>query len=149
MANTKETVEIVAAFLRRNTVPTNEVAGLIKQVGASLSGLHAPPLIRPPEPAVPIRRSVSPDEVICLECGWKGRMLGRHIRTHGYTEQQYRDRWGLMRDHALTAPNYTVRRSEIAKQVGLGRRRSTATKRAVGGQSAGATSPLSRPRSGG
>src|SRR4029077_17227097 len=72
--------------------------------------------------AVPIRRSVHRDYVVCLECGWRGRMLKRHVATgHGLTVEQYRARWNLTREHPMTAPGYSEQRSSLAKQIGLGR----------------------------
>ena len=73
-------------------------------------------------PAVPIRRSVQRDMVICLDCGWKGKMLRRHLTTrHGLSAEDYLKRWGLAGDHPLTAPAYSAQRSTLAKQLGLGR----------------------------
>jgi predicted transcriptional regulator len=73
-------------------------------------------------PAVPLRRSVQRDVVVCLDCGWKGKMLRRHLTTrHGLTADDYLKRWGLPGDHPLTAPNYSVQRSNLAKELGLGR----------------------------
>jgi predicted transcriptional regulator len=75
-------------------------------------------------PAVPIRRSVHRDYVVCLECGWRGQMLKRHLTTgHGLSVAQYRARWNLPREHPMTAPGYSERRSSLAKQIGLGRGR--------------------------
>ncbi len=75
-------------------------------------------------PAVPIRRSVHRDYVVCLECGWRGQMLKRHVATgHGLTVEQYRARWNLSREHPITAPGYSEQRSSLAKQIGLGRGR--------------------------
>jgi predicted transcriptional regulator len=107
-------------------VAPSELLVLISQVGATLYGLNAElPSSEPrPAPAVPIRKSVTAEAVICLECGWKGKMLRRHIAGHGISETVYRERWSLTADHPLTAPAYTVQRSEIAKALGLGRRRS-------------------------
>jgi predicted transcriptional regulator len=85
---------------------------------------------------VPIRRSVHRDFVVCLDCGWKGQMLKRHLNTgYGLTVEQYRTRWNLPREHALTAPAYSKRRSGLAKQFGLGR----------GGRTSDADLPGSEP----
>src|SRR4030095_2970991 len=79
---------------------------------------------QPRTPAVPIRRSVTPNYVVCLECGWRGQTLGRHLQArHGVSRNDYRGRWKLSPDHALTAPAYSERRSALAKQLGLGRKR--------------------------
>jgi predicted transcriptional regulator len=118
-----ETAKIVTAYVKRNVISSAEIPALIAQVGASMYGLNKTlPAVEAREPAVPIRKSVTPYAVICLECGWKGQMLKRHLGTHDLDEASYRQRWGLKRDHALTAPNYALRRSEIAKSLGLGRR---------------------------
>jgi predicted transcriptional regulator len=118
---------VVSAYLRHHTVPAEQVPALINSVHGAFDALGKPvEAIAPrPEPAVPIRRSVRPDAVICLECGWSGAMLRRHLTAaHQLSPQDYRTRWGLDPDHPLTAPNYAQRRSELAKAVGLGRRRS-------------------------
>lgn len=75
-----------------------------------------------PTPAVPLRRSVRRDAVVCLDCGWRGKMLRRHLGTrHGLSGDEYLKRWGLPNDHPLTAPNYSEQRSSLAKELGLGR----------------------------
>jgi predicted transcriptional regulator len=75
-------------------------------------------------PAVPIRRSVSANYVVCLDCGWRGKMLRRHLQvSHGLNRQDYRGRWKLAPDHPLTAPAYSEKRSALAKQLGLGQKR--------------------------
>jgi predicted transcriptional regulator len=99
-----------------------ELAGLIRQVHASLASVGQAPLaaVRP-QPAVPIKKSVTPDYIICLEDGRKLKMLKRHIKTaYNMTPEQYRERWGLPPDYPMVAPNYTAQRSELAKQIGLG-----------------------------
>jgi predicted transcriptional regulator len=112
---------IVSAYLRHHTVSAEQLPALINSVHAAFEVLGKP---SQPEPAVPIRRSVRPDAVTCLECGWSGSMLRRHLMTaHQMTPQDYRGRWGLGPDHPLTAPNYAKRRSQMAKGIGLGRRR--------------------------
>ena len=81
-------------------------------------------------PSVPLRRSVQRDMVICLDCGWKGKMLRRHLTTrHGLSAEDYLKRWGLPGDHPLTAPSYSAQRSTLAKQLGLGRGRRAASGR--------------------
>jgi predicted transcriptional regulator len=117
--------EIVAAYVKRNSVAPDQVPGLIQQVNQALTGLgqpqEPPPPAIPPTPAVPIRRSVTPDVIICLDCGCKGQMLKRHLTTaHGLSTDEYRTRWKLSSDYPMIAPNYTIRRSEIAKAAGLG-----------------------------
>jgi predicted transcriptional regulator len=118
--------KIVGAYLRRHQVPPDQLASLISTVHQALGGLGKPAIEAVVErtPAVTIRRSVHHDYVICLDCGWRGQMLRRHVTTaHGLTVEQYRARWRLPADHAMTAPGYSARRSSMAKQIGLGRGR--------------------------
>src|SRR5277367_3759398 len=123
--------EIVSSFVATNSIGFDQVAGLIATVHRSLSGLgeSAPaPVPVLLEPAVPIRRSVQPDQVICLECGFRGQMLRRHLRlAHGLEPAAYRIRWKLSADHPITAPVYAERRSTMAKASGLGRKEQEAT----------------------
>jgi predicted transcriptional regulator len=120
------TAKIVAAYVRRNQVPPDQLPSLIATVHQALAGLGkaaTEPVVER-TPAVSIRRSVHRDHVICLDCGWRGQMLRRHVTTaHGLTVEQYRGRWNLPADHAMTAPGYSERRSAMAKQLGLGRTR--------------------------
>src|SRR5437879_3904285 len=117
--------EIVRSYVAQNSIGVDQVAGLIATVHRSLSGLvqSAPaPAPAPLVPAVPIRRSVQRDHVVCLECGFRSQMLRRHLRVaHGLEPAEYRVRWKLAADHLLTAPAYSERRSTFAKQFGLGR----------------------------
>ena len=118
------TTNIVAAYVRRNQIGSDQLATLISTVHRALVGLGKAATEAEVErtPAVPIRRSVHRDYVVCLECGWRAQMLRRHLATgHGLTVEQYRARWNLPREHALTAPAYSERRSGLAKQLGLGR----------------------------
>src|SRR5215470_5940947 len=120
------TANIVAAYVRRNQIGSDQLGTLISTVHQALSRLRKPGAETETErtPAVPIRRSVHRDYVVCLECGWRGQMLRRHLSTgHGLSVDQYRARWKLPRDHSLTAPSYSERRSGLAKQLGLGRAR--------------------------
>jgi predicted transcriptional regulator len=123
---TELVAKIVAAYVRRNQVPPDQLATLISTVHKALSSLGMPatePVVER-TPAVSIRRSVHHDHVICLECGWRGQMLRRHIATaHGLGVEAYRARWNLPADHAMIAPAYSERRSTMAKQLGLGRTR--------------------------
>lgn len=116
--------KIVGAYLRNHQVPAEQLASLISTVHEALGRLgklSAEPASER-TPAVSIRRSVQRDFVVCIECGWKGSMLRRHLTTaHGLTVDQYRARWSLPADHAMTAPAYSERRSTMAKQLGLGR----------------------------
>jgi predicted transcriptional regulator len=120
------TAEIVAAHVGNNSVPVDDLPRLIREVHASLAGLgnsvEAKPADRP-EPAVPIKKSVLPEHIICLEDGRKLKMLKRHLMTaYKMTPDQYRARWGLPADYPMVAPNYAAARSELAKQIGLGTR---------------------------
>jgi predicted transcriptional regulator len=118
--------EIVAAYVRKNRIDTAALAGLIASVSESLASLGQVAEPAPPsalKPAVPIRHSVTSDAVVCLECGYRGVMLKRHLMTrHGLTADAYRQRWRLAIDHPLVTGNYAARRSELAKSVGLGRK---------------------------
>ena len=119
------TTQIVAAYVRRNQVAADVLPGLIATVHEALGRLGKQPaeLTGKRIPAVPIRRSVHRDFVVCLDCGWKGQMLRRHLTTsHGLSVEQYRIRWNLQPDHPITAPSYSERRSTMAKQFGLGQR---------------------------
>ena len=118
--------EIVAAYVGKNRLAAAELPGLIASVSKALGSLNqeltataASPLV----PAVAIRRSVGADAITCLDCGKKAKMLKRHLMTaHGLTSDEYRRRWGLAANYPIVAPNYSARRSEMAKTLGLGRR---------------------------
>jgi len=117
--------EIVSSYVAKNSVGLDQVPGLIATVHRTLSGLGESTLTPAPgtlEPAVPIRRSVQRDHVVCLECGYRGQVLRRHLRVaHGLDPAAYRVRWKLPVDHPITAPAYSERRSTMAKEIGLGR----------------------------
>jgi predicted transcriptional regulator len=122
--NQRHTTQIVAAYVRKNLIPTDQIAGLINSVHSTLSGLGNPPVVEEPPrvPAVSVRRSVRPDYIICIECGYKGKMLKKHLQSkHGLSADQYKIRWKLPSDHPTTAPNYSEHRSQLAKSFGLGR----------------------------
>jgi predicted transcriptional regulator len=124
--NRELTTTIVAAYVRCNQIGSDQLATLISTVHQALAGLGKPVAeVRDKRtPAVPIRRSVHEDYVVCLECGWRGQMLKRHLATsHGLSVDQYRARWSLPREHPITATGYSERRSGLAKQIGLGRGR--------------------------
>ena len=117
--------DIVSAHVSNNTVASTELPGLITKVYGALAGLGKPAVQveERPEPAVSVRASVKPDFIICLEDGKKMKMLKRHLMTdHSMTPDQYRERWNLAPDYPMAAPNYSVRRRDIAKQIGLGRK---------------------------
>jgi predicted transcriptional regulator len=122
---TELVAKIVGAYLRRHQLPPDQLAALISTVHKALGGLGKPAeAVVERTPAVSIRRSVHRDYVVCMDCGWKGQMLRRHVTTaHGLSVEQYRVRWNLPADHAMTAPGYSERRSTMAKQIGLGRTR--------------------------
>ena len=118
------TAKIVGSYLRHHTVGTSELPDLIATVHRSLRELgRQPPVEEVLTPAVSVRQSVRPDYVVCLDCGYRGKTLRRHISTrHGLSRDEYLRRWGLQPDHPLTAPAYSERRSSLAKQLGLGRK---------------------------
>ena len=124
------TTTVVAAYLGNNTVPSAQISEVINAVYDSLAKLNssiAEPQSEPLKPAVPVRRSITPDYIICLEDGKRLKMLKRHLRTtYNMTPEEYRAKWGLASDYPMVAPNYAKQRSEFAKQIGLGR---TAAKR--------------------
>lgn len=120
------TAEVVSAYLGNNTVPTAQISDVIKSVYASLNVLdgEANDAKSPAQrPAVPIKKSILPDYIVCLEDGKKLKMLKRHLRTtYGLTPDEYRAKWGLATDYPMVAPNYAKQRSAFAKKIGLGRR---------------------------
>ena len=119
------TSQIVAAYVRKNFISTDQIAALINSVHSTLSGLGNEVVEEPPRiPAVSVRRSVHPDYIVCIECGYKAKMLKRHLLSrHGLSVAEYRTRWNLSSDYPLTSPNYSERRSQFAKSIGLGRGR--------------------------
>jgi len=117
------TSEIVAAHVSNNTVAVTDLPGLIEQVYKTLSsvGGGGEPAADRPTPAVPIKKSITPDFIICLEDGKKLKMLKRHLKTaYDMTPDEYRERWGLPSDYPMVAPNYAKQRSKLAKAIGLG-----------------------------
>ncbi|MGI9505847.1 MAG: MucR family transcriptional regulator [Geminicoccaceae bacterium] len=121
------TAEIVGAYVRHHSVASADLPGLIATVGKELAGLGQAPAEseeqKKPSPAVPIKRSVTPDYIICLEDGKKLKMLKRHLLTrYDMTPDDYRRRWGLKDDYPMVAPSYAAQRSKLAKQIGLGRK---------------------------
>jgi len=121
------TADIVAAYVGNNAVPTTELPNLISDVFNALANAMAGTIEKEAveeKPAVPVRRSVTPDAVICLEDGKKFKSLKRHLRTHhNMTPEEYREKWGLGTDYPMVAPNYAEARSSLAKKMGLGQRR--------------------------
>lgn len=119
------TTEIVSAYVGQNTLSTQQLPDVINAVYGTLSGLQDTPVeapVEPARPAVPIKKSVTPEYIVCLEDGKKLKMLKRHLRsTYNMTPDEYRAKWGLPPDYPMVAPNYAAQRSEFAKQIGLGR----------------------------
>jgi len=118
------TAEIVAAYVENNTISTTDLPGLIQSVHRRLSsvstGVEAVEAA-PKEPAVPVRRSITADFLVCLEDGRKFKSLKRHLRTkYNLSPEDYRAKWGLPKDYPMVAPNYAKARSDLAKQMGLG-----------------------------
>ena len=148
-ANRKLTAEIVAPYLRRNQTASDQLATLISTVHQAVAGLGKPPAEAVVErtPAVSIRRSITANSVTCLDCGWKGQMLRRHVATaHGLTVEQYRARWNLPHDHAMVAPAYAERRSTMAKQFGLGRTREASVETTAAPEPGAAPQPSRKRR---
>jgi predicted transcriptional regulator len=119
------TTEIVSAHLANNSVTQTDVAGFIQSVYAKLSELAQGEETPSVEltPAVPIKKSVTDDFIVCLEDGKKLKMLKRHLMTsYGMTPEEYRAKWGLKPDYPMVAPNYAAKRQELAKKIGLGRK---------------------------
>lgn len=118
------TAQIVAAHVSNNTVTVADLPQLIHQVHVALRGAGAPSAGATPtalQPAIAIRKSVTPDHIVCLEDGKKLKMLKRHLKTsYGLTPEQYRERWGLPPDYPMVAPNYARQRSQLARDLGLG-----------------------------
>jgi len=121
------TATIVSAYVSNNPTPASELPALIGQIHAALlrvsTGRAELPL-EPARPAVPVKKSMTADYLICLEDGKRFKSLKRHLRTqYGMTPEQYRDKWGLAADYPMVAPNYAVARSQLAKKMGLGQQR--------------------------
>ena len=121
------TAEIVSAYVSNNTVAAGDIPGLINQVHAALTRVSGSPVEAPSEPlkpAVSLKKSITPEYIVCLEDGKKFKSLKRHLRTqYNMTPEQYRDKWNLPADYPMVAPNYAVARSQLAKQMGLGQQR--------------------------
>jgi len=117
--------DIVAAYVSNNPVPVSELPGMIRSVHATLgglSGVEGLDVLTSQKPAVPVKKSITPDYLICLEDGKKLKMLKRYLRSRfKLTPDQYRAKWGLPADYPMVAANYAAKRSEFAKKIGLGR----------------------------
>ena len=120
------TADIVSAYVSNNTVASTDLPSLINEVHSALqktASASSEPEPEPLKPAVPVKKSVMPDYIICLEDGKKFKSLKRHLKTHyDLSPEQYRERWGLPADYPMVAPNYAAQRSKLAKQRGLGRK---------------------------
>ncbi len=118
------TTEIVSAHVSNNTLAVNDLPQLIQDVYATLANVgDGAGLSEKPQPAVSVKKSVTPDYIICLEDGKKLKMLKRHLKTaYNMTPEEYRERWNLPRDYPMVAPNYAKHRSELAKEIGLGKK---------------------------
>jgi len=116
--------EIVASYVSNNPVPVSDLPAMIRSVHATLGGLTgtlAIDAVTSQKPSVPIKKSITPEYLICLEDGKKLKMLKRHLKTaYNMTPEQYRERWGLPPDYPMVAPNYARHRSSLAKKIGLG-----------------------------
>ena len=139
--------EVVAAFVANNSLPVGDLPALIHSVRAALENLargpmDLAPLVEKKEPAVSIRKSITPDFLVCLDDGKEFKSLRRHLVTLGMTPDEYRAKWGLPADYPMVAPNYAAQRSELAKKAGLGQIRKNAAPR----QKAVAATPPKRGR---
>ena len=121
------TATIVSAYVSNNSVPAQELSSLINQVHSALARVSSGQGDLPSEPlrpAVSVKKSITPEHIVCLEDGKKFKSLKRHLRTqYGMTPEQYREKWGLPADYPMVAPNYAQARSQLAKQMGLGQQR--------------------------
>jgi predicted transcriptional regulator len=123
--------EVVAAFVANNSLPIADLPSLIHAVRGALENLGKAPIdamtpVAKREPAVSIRKSITPDFIICLEDGKSFRSLKRHLRLLGMSPEEYRAKWNLPSDYPMVAPNYAAQRSEMAKSLGLGQNRKSA-----------------------
>ena len=119
--------EVVASFVSNNPLPRTELPALIQAVHSAVErlgkGESAPPQVEAKAPAVSVRKSVTPDYLICLEDGKQFKSMRRHLKLLELTPEQYREKWNLPSDYPMVAPNYAAKRSAVAKKIGLGRKR--------------------------
>jgi predicted transcriptional regulator len=119
--------DIVSAYVSNNSVPSGELPSLINEIHSALMRVGGGTVEVPaeaPKPAIPVKKSVTPDYIVCLEDGKKFKSLKRHLRTqYNMTPEQYREKWALPVDYPMVAPNYAKARSELAKEMGLGQQR--------------------------
>ena len=122
------TAEIVSAFVSNNSVVAGDLPSLIGDVHDALSraiNRNGEPMREEPKPAIAVKKSITPDHIVCLEDGKKFKSLKRHLRTHyNLSPEEYREKWGLPHDYPMVAPNYAAARSQLAKKMGLGDRKS-------------------------
>ena len=142
------TAELAAAYLSNNNPAVSEIPETISAIHQSLAGLNnGLAETEPSSPAVPIRRSVTPDYLVCLEDGKKQRALKRHLRTaHNLSPEDYRRRWGLPGNYPMVAPSYAAVRSAISKKIGLGRRTAAKSTRQPASKERRAASPAANER---
>ncbi|WP_282604680.1 MucR family transcriptional regulator [Pelagibius sp. Alg239-R121] len=117
------TARVAAAHVSNNSVPVTELPQLIREIHQTLANVGSPDsrTAERPNPAVPIKKSITPDFIVCLEDGKKLKMLKRHLKTaYDMSPEDYRERWNLPQDYPMVAPNYAKQRSRLAKQIGLG-----------------------------
>jgi predicted transcriptional regulator len=121
------TADIVSAYVSNNSVSANDIPGLINQVHAALlrvSNGTTEMTAEPLKPAISVKKSITPEYIVCLEDGKKFKSLKRHLRTqYNMTPEQYREKWDLPPEYPMVAPNYAAARSQLAKQMGLGQQR--------------------------
>ncbi len=144
------TADIVSSYVANNSVHRADLPNVIGAVHAALQGLISPQQTEPekPQPAVSIRKSVTPDFLISLEDGKKYKTLKRHLRNFGLTAEEYRAKWGLPADYPMVAPNYAAKRSELARSSGLGQQRRRTTAKAAVTTEETVTAPIetAKPR---
>jgi predicted transcriptional regulator len=120
------TAEIVSAYVSNNSVPSGDLSTLINQVHSALTRVSSGQVdtsAEPLKPAISVKKSITPDHIVCLEDGKKFKSLKRHLRTqYSMTPEQYREKWALPPDYPMVAPNYARQRSQLAKEIGLGTR---------------------------
>ncbi len=125
--NIELAADIVSAYVSNNSVPAADLPNLINEVYSALMRVGAGVPVAPveaPKPAIPVKKSVTNDFIVCLEDGKKFKSLKRHLRTqYGLSPEEYREKWGLPADYPMVAPNYAAARSNLAKQMGLGQQR--------------------------
>ena len=144
------TADIVSSFVSKNKLPTSELSGLISQIHAALT-LTADGKAQPEpqnlEPAVPIKNSVKPDYIVCLEGGKKFKSLKRHLRSSfNMSPEEYRAKWGLKFNYPMVAPAYAAKRSELAKSMGLGNLRAKAKAAKSASKPSKSAGKIGRPR---